>query len=101
MRRYVAEALGTFALVFCGTGAIVINQQTGGVIGHAGIAVTFGLIVTAMIYSFGETSGAHLNPAVTLSFFVARLFKGAEVMPYILAQLSGAFLASGLLRLLF
>src|ERR1043165_1000391 len=98
MRRYTAEALGTFALVFCGTGAIVINQQSGGVIGHAGIAATFGLIVTAMIYTFGDVSGAHINPAVTIAFSIARLFKWKDVAPYILAQLIGAFLASLLLK---
>lgn len=101
MRRCIAEALGTFALVFCGTGAIVINQQAGGVIGHAGIAATFGLVVTAMIYTFGEVSGAHFNPAVTIAFSVARLFKWKDVVPYITAQLIGAFLASLLLKALF
>lgn len=101
MRRYVAEALGTFALVFCGTGAIVINQETGGVIGHAGVAATFGLVVTAMIYAFGEISGAHFNPAVTLAFSIAKLFRWKEVAPYIVAQLTGAFIATLLLRFLF
>jgi aquaporin Z len=101
MKRYAAELLGTFALVFCGTGAIVINQHTGGVIGHAGIAATFGLIVTAMIYTFGDVSGAHLNPAVTIAFSIAKLFKWNQVAPYILAQLTGAFLASLLLKTLF
>lgn len=101
MKRYLAELIGTFALVFCGTGAIIINQQTSGVIGHAGIAATFGLIVTAMIYTFGETSGAHFNPAVTISFCLARLFRWKQVVPYILSQLAGAFLASLLLRVLF
>src|ERR1041384_4083767 len=101
MRRYTAEALGTFALVFCGTGAIVINQQTGGTIGHAGIAATFGLIVTAMIYTFGNVSGAHFNPAVTIAFSLAGLFKWKEVPAYITAQLSGALLASLLLKFLF
>src|ERR1043165_4742574 len=101
LQRYTAELLATFALVFCGTGAIVINQQTGGVIGHAGIAATFGLIGTAMIYTFGDISGAHLNPAVTIAFSIAKLFRWKEVLPYILAQLAGAFLASLLLILLF
>ena len=101
MKRYAAELIGTFALVFCGTGAIVINQQTGGVIGHAGIAATFGLIVTAMIYTFGELSGAHLNPAVTIAFSLARLFRWKQVAPYIIAQLTGALLASLLLKALF
>lgn len=101
MKRYAAEVIGTFALVFCGTGAIIINQQTGGTIGHAGIAATFGLIVTAMIYTFGNVSGAHFNPAVTIAFSLAGLFKWKEVSRYIIAQLSGAMLASLLLKCLF
>lgn len=101
MKRYAAEAIGTFALVFCGTGAIIINQHSGGVIGHPGIAVTFGLIVMAMIYAFGNLSGAHFNPAVTIAFSLAGLFKWKEVPAYILAQLAGAFLASGLLKVMF
>lgn len=101
MKRYVAEALGTFALVFCGTGAIVIDQQTGGTIGHAGIAATFGLVVTAMIYTFGEVSGAHFNPAVSVAFSLAKLFRWKDVAPYVIAQLSGAFLASLVLKMLF
>ncbi|MEO8795636.1 MAG: aquaporin, partial [Daejeonella sp.] len=64
MKKYLAEFLGTFALVFCGTGAIVINQESAGAVTHVGIAITFGLIVMAMIYTFGDVSGAHLNPAV-------------------------------------
>src|SRR5438094_52358 len=67
MKKYVAEALGTFALVFAGTGAIVINDATGGAITHAGIALTFGLVVLAMIYTVGDISGAHLNPARSLA----------------------------------
>ena len=68
MNKYVAELLGTFALVFCGTGAIVINQESGGAVTHVGIAITFGLIVMAMIYALGDISGAHMNPAVTIAF---------------------------------
>ena len=101
MKKYFAEFIGTFALVFCGTGAIIINEQTHGVIGHAGIAITFGLIVTAMIYTFGNISGSHLNPAVTLAFSVLKLFKGKEILPYITAQIAGAFAASFLLKFLF
>jgi aquaporin NIP len=100
MKKYIAEAIGTFALVFCGTGAIIINQETG-VVTHVGIAVTFGLIVAAMIYSIGEISGAHINPAVTIAFWSAGLFPSRQVLPYILSQIAGAFVASFVLRYLF
>ncbi len=99
--KYIAELLGTFALVFCGTGAIIINQQTKGEVSHVGIAITFGLIVMAMIYSLGNISGAHLNPAVTIAFTLAKRFKVKQVLPYIVSQLSGAFLASFVLHYLF
>jgi aquaporin NIP len=100
-RKLLAEGIGTFALVFAGTGAIVINAVTGGAITHAGIAMTFGLIVLAMIYTFGDVSGAHLNPAVTIGFAAAGRFPWRSVPGYVFAQLLGAFAASGLLRLLF
>src|SRR5947207_6412887 len=100
-RRYAAEALGTFALVFAGTGAIVINEVSGGAVTHVGIALTFGLVVLAMIYALGDISGAHLNPAVTLGFLWARRFPPAEVPAYLIGQSGGALLASGLLRILF
>jgi len=101
MRKYLAEFIGTFSLVFCGTGAIIINEHTGGQIGHIGIAITFGLVVTAMIYSFGDISGAHFNPAVTLGFWAAKRLDKKELLPYIAAQVMGAFLATGILKLLF
>jgi aquaporin Z len=101
MHKYVAEAVGTFALLFAGTGAIIVNQMTDGVVTHPGIAITWGLIVTAMIYSIGEVSGAHINPAVTLAFWIARRFPGSQVIPYIAAQLIGALAASISLRLIF
>src|SRR5437773_4989703 len=101
MKKYVAEALGTFALVFAGTGAIVINDATGGAITHAGIALTFGLIVLAMIYTVGDVSGAHLNPAVTIGFFAAGRLEAKRVVPYIVSQILGAIGASLLLRFLF
>src|ERR1051325_7411728 len=101
MKKYIAEALGTFALVFAGTGAIVIDQATGGAITHAGIALTFGLVVLAMIYTVGDISGAHLNPAVTIGFWAARRFPARDVAPYVGSQVAGALLASGLLRFLF
>jgi aquaporin Z len=101
MNKYLAEAIGTFALVFCGTGAIIINQETAGVITHSGIAITFGLIVAAMIYTLGDISGAHLNPAVSIAFCVARVFPAKEVIPYIISQAVGAFIASLTLHYLF
>lgn len=101
MKKYVAEILGTFAMVFCGTGAIIINQQTNGAITHVGMAITFGLIVMAMIYALGNISGAHLNPAVTIAFTLAKKFEVKQVVPYIISQLVGAFFASLVLKYLF
>ena len=100
-RRLLAESFGGFALVFCGTGAIVINDVSNGAIGHAGIAMTFGLIVLALIYALGDISGCHLNPAVSIGFWVARKFPGHLVVPYIASQCAGALLASLMLRLMF
>lgn len=101
MKSWQAELIGTFALVFAGTGAIVINDTTGGGIGHAGIALTFGLVVMAMIYAVGDVSGAHINPAVTIAFWFAGRLPGRQVFPYIFAQVLGGTIASGLLRFLF
>ena len=99
--QLAAEAIGTFFLVFAGTGAIVINDATGGTVSHVGVALTFGLIVLSMIYALGDVSGCHLNPAVTIGFFVARRFAGRDVLYYIASQCGGAVLASLVLRLLF
>ena len=101
MKKLVAESLGTFTLVFAGTGAIVINSVSNGAITHAGIALTFGLVVLAMIYTFGDVSGAHLNPAVTTAFAISGRFAWRDVAQYITAQLIGAFAASAILRVLF
>ncbi len=101
MRRYAAEAIGTFAMVFAGTGAIVVNDVTSGALTHLGVAATFGLVVAAMIYAVGDVSGAHFNPAVTFGFWLARRLPGREVAPYVASQLGGALAASLLLRALF
>ena len=101
MKKFFAEFLGTFTLVFAGTGAIVINAASGGSITHAGVALVFGLVVMAMIHTFGDVSGAHLNPAVTLAFAAAGRFSWRAVPGYALAQTTGAVMASGLLRALF
>ena len=100
-RKFLAEVIGTFTLVFCGTGAMIVNEITGGVVTHVGVAVTFGLVVSAVVFAFGDISGAHINPAVTIAFAVAGRFPKKEIILYVVAQLVGAFLASGLLKFLF
>jgi aquaporin Z len=101
MKSLVAEFIGAFALVFAGTGAIVIDGVTGGGVTHVGVALTFGLVILAMIYTLGDISGAHFNPAVTIGFWIARRLPGRSVPPYITSQLLGAITASVLLRFLF
>ncbi len=100
IRRLLAEGIGTFGLVFAGTGAIMIDAQTGAV-GHVGVSLTFGLIIMVMIYAVGHISGAHFNPAVTLGFAVGRHFSWSLVPRYWVAQLLGGLTASLLLRFLF
>jgi aquaporin NIP len=101
MKKYISEFIGTFSMIFCGTGAMTINEVTGGEVTHVGIAITWGLIVMAMIYAFGETSGAHFNPAVSIAFAFAKKFAWKEVPKYIIAQVLGALLASVILWFLF
>jgi len=101
MKNYISEFIGTFAMIFCGTGAMTINEVTGGDVTHVGIGITWGLIVMAMIYAFGEISGAHFNPAVSIAFAYAKKFSWKEVPKYILFQVAGAFSASLLLMWLF
>jgi len=98
---YIAEAFGTFALVFAGCGAIVVDELYGGVLGHTGVSMVFGLVVMAMIYSVGNISGAHINPAVTLGFVFAGRLDKRQVIPYIGSQFAGALLAAGVLWALF
>ncbi|MCH2211722.1 MAG: aquaporin [Fuerstiella sp.] len=100
-KKYTAEAIGTFCLVFAGTGAIIVNDVSEQTITHVGIALTFGLVVMAMIYAVGDVSGAHINPAVTIAFCLTNRFHVRDVVPYLIAQLSGAVAASALLRMLF
>lgn len=99
--RLCAEAFGAFCLVFAGTGAVVVNEVTGGGVTHVGVALTFGLVVMALIYALGKVSGCHINPAVTLGLCAAGRFDRTLVLPYIGSQCVGAVLASGTLRLLF
>ena len=99
LKKLLAELIGTYILVFAGTGAIIINDITGS-LGHVGVALTFGFVVVALIYSFAHHSGAHFNPAVTIAFWSIREFDGSKVFPYIGAQLSGAIAASASLYFL-
>lgn len=101
MKKYLAEFLGTFILVFCGTGAIIINEVSHGVVSHTGISITFGLTVTIVIYSMGRISGAHINPAVSLVFYVKKDLSAMALSIYIASQLTGALLASIVLKLVF
>ena len=96
-RLLAAELIGTFALVFAGCGAIMVNQKTGQ-LGHVGVAITFGLVIMTMVYAVGHVSGAHFNPAVTLSFALSRHFPRRRVPLYWAAQLAGALLAATILR---
>lgn len=101
MKKYLSEFIGTYILIFCGCGAVVIDSLFGGAVGHHGIALTFGLAVVAIVYALGTYSGAHINPAVTVGFALARSFPTKEIAPYILSQCLGATAAAGTLLLLF
>jgi MIP family channel proteins len=100
-REMLAEFIATFAMVFTGTGAIVVNHISQGAITHLGISFVFGSVVAALIYSLGHISGAQMNPAVTLALWRCGLMRTEQVGPYILAQVSGAIAASMVLRLAF
>lgn len=99
--RLAAEALGTFALVFAGCGAIVADASSGGAVTHLGVSLVFGLVVLAVIQAFGEVSGAHVNPAVTLAFTAAGRFPARDVVPYVAAQLVGGIGAAFALAAIF
>jgi len=100
LRRGVAEAIGTFCLVFAGTAAIVVDAAGGGVT-HVGVSMVFGLVVFAMIAAVGDVSGAHINPAVTFGFWLAGRFPATRVAGYVVSQIVGGCLASGVVHLLF
>ncbi len=100
-REVLAEFIGTFTLVFAGTGAVVVNQVSQGALTHLGISFVFGAVVSALIYTLGHVSGAHFNPAVTLALWQGGFVRRGRVLPYILAQVAGAIAASFMLFLAF
>lgn len=101
IRLYASEFLGTFFLVFVATGVVIVNDLSGGAVTHTGIAITTGLVVMAVVYAIGDVSGAHINPAVTVGFWLAKRFPGYRVIQYIISQCLGAVAASLLLAYLF
>jgi MIP family channel proteins len=100
-REVLAEGIGTFMLVFAGTGAVMVDRISNGEITHLGISFVFGAIVAALIYALGHISGAHFNPAVTLAFWASGVFPKKQVLGYVMAQLLGAIAASTLLLMSF
>lgn len=101
MKYLVSEFIGTFAIVFFGTGAVIVDMQTNGSITHSGVSITFGLVVMSMIYGLGSISGAHMNPAVSVAFVVAGRFPLKQLLPYVISQVAGAIFASWILKVLF
>jgi len=97
LRALTAEAIGTFALVFAGCGAIMVDAKTHQ-LGHIGVAITFGLVIMFGIYAVGHISGAHFNPAVTFAFALTRHFPWPRTLAYWTAQVVGAVSAAALLR---
>ena len=100
MKKYLSECIGTFILLFVGTGSVIVDQQTHA-LGLVGISAVWGLVIVALIYAFGDISGTHINPAVTIAFAVDKRFEWKEVPAYLGSQLLGALMASGLLKFLF
>jgi aquaporin Z len=101
MKKYWAEFIGTYILVFVGCGAIIINSVTDGTVSHLGIGLSFGLVVMTMVYAIGDISGAHINPAVTIAFAVAKRLDKKQILPYVSFQIAGAILASSTLFYMF
>jgi aquaporin NIP len=101
LKKYLSEIIGTFILLVCGCGAIVVHQETQGAVTHVGICIVWGLVVMALIYALGGVSGCHINPAVTVALALVGLFPWRQVAPYVIAQAIGAFLAAIFLHLMF
>ncbi|KAK1410371.1 hypothetical protein QVD17_36907 [Tagetes erecta] len=100
-QKMLAEFIGTFCIIFIGCGSVVVNKLYGGIVTFPGICVTWGLIVMTMIYTVGHVSGAHFNPAVTISLYLLGLCPSEEVAFYILSQVLGSLFGSGTLTMIF
>ena len=101
MRKYIAEFLGTFALVFIGAGVVLVNGILGGTIGLAGVALAHGLVLMSMIYALSHISGAHFNPAVTAAMAATKRISVSDAVLYIISQLLGSAVAGLLLLMIF
>ncbi len=101
MKKYIAEFIGTFILVFFGTGSVIVNEQYNNALDLIGISFAFGIVIVAIIYSLGSISGAHINPAVTMTLLIGKLIDKKDALFYMIAQFSGAIIASLLLHSIF
>lgn len=101
MKKYFAEFIGTFILVFFGCGSVIVNELYHQTLGLVGISLTFGITVISIIYTLGNISGAHINPVVTISLWLGKWMNKKDVVFYLIAQFAGAILASSFLKLLF
>lgn len=101
MKKYLAEGIGTFLLVFAGTGSVIVNSTYDSQLGLVGISLVFGLAVMTIIYAIGDVSGAHINPAVTIALWFGNRLPKSEVLPYVASQCLGALAASSFLKLLY
>ena len=100
-RKYIAELFGTFTLVFFGCGAVIVNDIYVGILGDFGVSLIFGLTVVTVIYNIGQISGAHINPAVTIAFFITRHTKSKQLPVYFTALAIGAFLGTLFVKFVF
>ena len=101
LQKVGAEMVGTFALVFAGCGAVVVNSTSGGTVSHVGVGITFGLVIAVMISATGHISGAHFNPAVTVAFAAVGRFPWRQVPAYVIGQMVAAILAAATLSAVF
>lgn len=100
-KQLLAEAFGTMMLIIIGCGAMVLNQTTGGAVGHTAICLIFGATVAILVLSLGHISSCHINPSVSIALWLEKRFEGKKVLPYIAAQIAGAIIGSAILKMIF